>query len=162
MARYAGPFDIVVDDGGHFMEDVILSFKTLLPHVRAGGMYVVEDLHTSYWTSHGKLSVTSARELSLFCSFRRFSSVILLLSFPPLVTPLFSGGNGTLDDPKAGPGTAIDFLKNLVDDVNFVGAATGNASYANIPADIERRRSYYSKRIDSMHFYDSICLMKIK
>ncbi|KAH7725857.1 hypothetical protein AAVH_06700 [Aphelenchoides avenae] len=103
MARYAGPFDIVVDDGGHFMEDVILSFKTLLPHVRAGGMYVVEDLHTSYWTSHG--------------------------------------GNGTLDDPKAGPGTAIDFLKNLVDDVNFVGAATGNASYANIPADIERRRS---------------------
>ena len=55
MALYAGPFDIVIDDGGHFMDDIISSFKTLLPHVRAGGTYIVEDLHTSYWAEYGEL-----------------------------------------------------------------------------------------------------------
>jgi demethylmacrocin O-methyltransferase len=45
----AGPFDIVIDDGSHRWSDQIFAFKTLFPHVQAGGYYVVEDLHTSYW-----------------------------------------------------------------------------------------------------------------
>jgi demethylmacrocin O-methyltransferase len=44
-----GPLDIVIDDGGHLWAQQILSFKTLYPHLKPGGYYVVEDLHTSYW-----------------------------------------------------------------------------------------------------------------
>ncbi|POX49995.1 class I SAM-dependent methyltransferase [Streptomyces sp. Ru72] len=53
MAREHGPFDIVIDDGSHFCHHVIASFNALFPHVRPGGMYVVEDLQTSYWPGWG-------------------------------------------------------------------------------------------------------------
>jgi hypothetical protein len=48
-----GPFDIVIDDGGHTMEQQIVSFEELWPHVKNGGIYLVEDLHTSYWSEFG-------------------------------------------------------------------------------------------------------------
>ncbi|MER5704796.1 class I SAM-dependent methyltransferase [Micromonospora sp. NPDC002296] len=48
-----GPFDIVIDDGSHRNADVITAFRALFPHVRAGGLYVVEDLQTSYWPGYG-------------------------------------------------------------------------------------------------------------
>jgi len=48
-----GPFDIVVDDGSHHSSDVLASFTALFPHVRPGGLYVIEDLCTSYWPGWG-------------------------------------------------------------------------------------------------------------
>ena len=48
-----GSFDIIIDDGGHFMHQQIISFQTLFPYLQSGGLYIIEDLHTSYWTSHG-------------------------------------------------------------------------------------------------------------
>lgn len=48
-----GPFDIVIDDGGHTMTQQITSFEELYPHVSANGVYIVEDLHTSYWSEYG-------------------------------------------------------------------------------------------------------------
>lgn len=41
-------FDLIVDDGGHTMGQQQVSLAFLFPHVRAGGFYVVEDLHTSF------------------------------------------------------------------------------------------------------------------
>jgi len=43
-----GYFDVIVDDGGHTMKQQITSFTYLLPKVRSGGVYVIEDLLTSY------------------------------------------------------------------------------------------------------------------
>ena len=53
LAREFGPFDIVIDDGSHVSSHVIYSFNALFPHVRPGGMYVIEDLQTSYWPRFG-------------------------------------------------------------------------------------------------------------
>lgn len=47
-----GPFDIVIDDGGHMMNQQITSFKTLFPLLKDGGYYVIEDWHTSYWPKY--------------------------------------------------------------------------------------------------------------
>ena len=47
LAKYPGPYDIVLDDGGHSMEQQQVSLGFLFPHVRPGGYYVVEDVHTS-------------------------------------------------------------------------------------------------------------------
>lgn len=47
-ARY-GPFDVIIDDGGHTMRQQIASVETLFPHLADGGVYLVEDCHTSYW-----------------------------------------------------------------------------------------------------------------
>lgn len=39
-----GDWDVVIDDGSHQTEHQILTAKTLLPYVAAGGVYVVEDV----------------------------------------------------------------------------------------------------------------------
>lgn len=41
-------FDIIIDDGGHTMEQQQISLETLLPRLKNNGIYIVEDLHTSY------------------------------------------------------------------------------------------------------------------
>ncbi|MBU0829352.1 MAG: class I SAM-dependent methyltransferase [Gammaproteobacteria bacterium] len=53
LAAKYGPFDIVLDDGGHTMAQQIISFEELYHHVRRDGLYVCEDLHTSYWKEWG-------------------------------------------------------------------------------------------------------------
>jgi len=40
--------DIVVDDGGHQMNQQITSFTELYPHMTAQGVYLCEDTHSSY------------------------------------------------------------------------------------------------------------------
>jgi cephalosporin hydroxylase len=49
VATQHGPFDVVIDDGGHTMRQQIVSVETLFPSVVDGGVYLVEDCHTSYW-----------------------------------------------------------------------------------------------------------------
>ena len=59
LAR-AGPYDIVIDDGGHVTGQQIVSFEHLFGAVRDGGYYVVEDTHTSFWPSfHSTFTIGS-------------------------------------------------------------------------------------------------------
>ena len=44
-----GPFDIIIDDGSHFNDDMKKSFDFLFPLLKNDGIYVVEDLHCCYW-----------------------------------------------------------------------------------------------------------------
>lgn len=41
-------FDIIIDDAGHFWGPQQASFRYLWPHVKKGGLYIIEDLATSY------------------------------------------------------------------------------------------------------------------
>lgn len=54
IQKTGGEFDVIIDDGGHTMRQQITSFCTLFPHVKSGGLYIVEDLHTSYWSGWGE------------------------------------------------------------------------------------------------------------
>ena len=52
----AGRPHILIDDGGHTMEQQQVSLGYLFPHVRPGGYYVIEDVHTSLpalWKGYG-------------------------------------------------------------------------------------------------------------
>ena len=49
MIKNHGPFDVIVDDGGHMMAQQQISLGVLFPALVSGGFYFVEDLHTSYW-----------------------------------------------------------------------------------------------------------------
>jgi len=45
--------DILIDDGGHIMRQQINTFEELFPRVSQYGVYICEDLHTSYWGQWG-------------------------------------------------------------------------------------------------------------
>ena len=48
-----GGVDIILDDGSHRMNHISITFKFLFPKLNYGGIYMIEDLHTSYWRSNG-------------------------------------------------------------------------------------------------------------
>ena len=41
--------DVVIDDGSHYAQHQILTFEKLFPYIKDGGVYCIEDTHTSYW-----------------------------------------------------------------------------------------------------------------
>jgi hypothetical protein len=45
--------DVLIDDGGHRMKQQVHTFEELFPRVDANGVYICEDLHTSYWSNFG-------------------------------------------------------------------------------------------------------------
>lgn len=51
-----GHYDVLLDDGGHTMEQQQVSLGYLFPFVKPGGFYVLEDIHTSIpalWPEYG-------------------------------------------------------------------------------------------------------------
>jgi hypothetical protein len=45
-------YDIIIDDGSHTSQDIVRSFVNYFPQLKNGGLYVIEDLHCSYWQSY--------------------------------------------------------------------------------------------------------------
>ena len=45
--------DVLIDDGGHTMKQQMHTFEELFPHISHDGVYLVEDLHTSYFSDCG-------------------------------------------------------------------------------------------------------------
>jgi len=53
VIKEMGGVDIIIDDGSHRMDDVKASLETLFPLLNNNGIYLIEDLHTAYWTGFG-------------------------------------------------------------------------------------------------------------
>jgi hypothetical protein len=51
-----GKIDLIVDDGSHINAHVIATFHHLFPYLADGGLYMVEDVETSYWPPNGNLT----------------------------------------------------------------------------------------------------------
>ena len=51
LNRYGTP-DVIIDDGSHIQNDVMSSFISLYPRLNDGGVYVIEDTHTSLWSGY--------------------------------------------------------------------------------------------------------------
>ena len=53
LCKKFGPFDIIIDDGGHTTDLIMTSLEILFLCMRDGGVYAVEDLHSmSMWREH--------------------------------------------------------------------------------------------------------------
>lgn len=62
----AGPFDVIIDDGGHMPEQQLPTFRNLWPHLNEGGQYILEDLHGNYWKRRapkGPLMMTEIKNM---------------------------------------------------------------------------------------------------
>ncbi len=43
-------FDIIIDDGSHYLSDILFSIKMLFSYLKKGGLYVIEDFkHPNYY-----------------------------------------------------------------------------------------------------------------
>jgi SAM-dependent methyltransferase len=56
ILKHSDVYDIIIDDGSHINADIIKTFQYFYSHLAPGGIYVLEDLHCSYWGKwHGGL-----------------------------------------------------------------------------------------------------------
>lgn len=53
LVEKRGPFDIIIDDGSHRNEHIVASYQMLFPTLNAGGIYVAEDVQTSFHPRFG-------------------------------------------------------------------------------------------------------------
>ena len=104
VVKDMGAPDIILDDGSHVASHQTASFKTLFPLLLEGGLYIIEDLHTSYW-------------------------------------------RGEHEGGYQRPGTAIELVKTMIDDMHawYHGHAT------HTPAKTE---------IGAIHMFDSIVVIE--
>ena len=45
-----GPFDIIIDDGSHLSAHQIFTFHEMFHSLKDGGIYIIEDVQTSFWS----------------------------------------------------------------------------------------------------------------
>jgi predicted O-methyltransferase YrrM len=61
---HLGSFDIIIDDGSHFTADQQASFEWLYYHqLKPGGIYILEDLHTSLMPEYINSELTTLEYL---------------------------------------------------------------------------------------------------
>lgn len=53
LKKKIGKVDVVIEDGGHHPDQQIATFEEFYPQVKPGGVFLIEDLHTSYWKEFG-------------------------------------------------------------------------------------------------------------
>jgi hypothetical protein len=73
LGRKHDPFDVLIDDGSHLWEHQITSFRYLFPFIKQGGIYILEDIDTSYRnyqeTYRGMSNVSAADYLKLLLDY---------------------------------------------------------------------------------------------
>lgn len=73
-----GHFDVVIDDGGHFMNHQQISLGYLFEHLEPGGLFIIEDVHTSipaYYEGFGKDSTLNNTTLKVFTDYLMNESI---------------------------------------------------------------------------------------
>ena len=73
ISAIAPELNIVIEDGTHVQRDVVYAFAKYFPSLADGGLFLVEDLHTSYWQSYGG---GLFHPFSAYAFFRRLTDVI--------------------------------------------------------------------------------------
>lgn len=76
-------FDIIIDDGGHTMKQQQTSLGVLFKSIRPGGLYILEDLHTSIWESnlaHGGGFITDEDNITSLEMLKKFNDERIITS----------------------------------------------------------------------------------
>ena len=53
VSNISSEFDLVIDDGSHHSKEIVRTFLEFFPKVKDNGIYIIEDLHCSYWGHYG-------------------------------------------------------------------------------------------------------------
>lgn len=72
LATTGRDFDLILDDGGHRMDQQQLSFGILFPTLKGGGLYIIEDVHTSFAEKYPGYGVEPDGQNSTYAMIDRF------------------------------------------------------------------------------------------
>ena len=71
-------YDLIVDDGSHIPEHQLLAFRNLFTSLKPGGVYVIEDVETSYWGAGSELYGRITSGMSIVEIFKAYLDVVNL------------------------------------------------------------------------------------
>ena len=69
-------FDIIIDDGSHYTKHVIKSFKYLYKALKKEGLYIIEDLQTSYIPRYGGSRIRLNKKNTSMNYFKKLSDCV--------------------------------------------------------------------------------------
>jgi predicted O-methyltransferase YrrM len=72
-------FDIIIDDGSHYLSDILISIKTFFKYLKKNGIYVIEDYkHPNYYAYNRNVKDILVDELLRNLSKNQFSNSNIL------------------------------------------------------------------------------------
>jgi hypothetical protein len=77
-----GRVDILIDDGSHINAHVIETFKHCLPLLAPGGIYAIEDVHTSYLPEYGGHDRVTDDATTIMGYFKRLTDAVNYRELP--------------------------------------------------------------------------------
>ncbi len=105
------PIDILIDDGGHTMKQQIVTFEELFDHVKDNGVYLCEDLHTSYQVFYEQRGLKVNGFTRSVGSLHYYDSILVVEKLRRDEAPIhMKTGAATVKDFNAAP-TGFDGLK---------------------------------------------------
>jgi hypothetical protein len=125
-------FDVILDDGSHRCSDVIETFKIMFPKIKNGGIYIVEDLCTSYRKKFGGGCRKKGTSIEYFKNLVEALNSDYLRKKFNIVHKIVR-----------------HFNKDIVK--KFSGADISKRYFQNIN---------YPETVESVTFYDSVCAIK--
>jgi hypothetical protein len=72
------------------------------------------------------------------------------------------GGAGNPKNPKLSENSIHHFLRDRIEDVHAPGAASEWASNFNMTSEIIATLNDYSRRMESIQFYNGLCIITIR
>lgn len=84
--RESGPFNIIIDDGSHINSHVIKTFQVLFPLLVENGIYIVEDIQTSYCGDYGGDSYNLENKTT---SMNYFKSLLDEINYAEIDNPFY-------------------------------------------------------------------------
>lgn len=85
-----GAYDFVIDDASHIWSHQIKAFNSLFPSVKPGGVYIIEDIHTSFGKFRETYSKSGGARICNVDAFSYFSLMSAYLTGDFLAHPFFS------------------------------------------------------------------------
>lgn len=106
---------VIIDDGSHISKDIIRSFLIFFPQLKPGGIYVIEDLHASYWSdwqggiSHPESSIQFLKLLADVVNFDHWG----VNSMRNELFELIPATSGLLDEKTFSDIESVQFLDSV-------------------------------------------------
>jgi len=77
LKQKIGNLDIIVDDGGHQVDQQVVTLEEMLPYLRPRGVYLCEDIHPnfSFYVSGLALKLSGVRLLKILLTMKSVRSL---------------------------------------------------------------------------------------